>query len=290
MVNIGSIIAWLTGNARDSSAMKERMKDGYNGEFTDYINRYDELTSYHYAKISKILIQRIECDGKEVIDVGCGTGILSFLLIEKGAAKLVCVDQSSLMLDKCRERSIALGYSENLISFYEGDLENLPFTENSFDLVCINMVLGMVPNQQQAIHELTRICRPGGTVALSVHGPAHYKEPIEAGVRSLNMRYFLGHRLEYWPRNENKIRTYFINAGLNGIRTERLTWIDKFANGGEVFDFFASSTGLWWYHRIPIESRNQEAEKTRAYFQRKGITEVTSDVVFAFGSKKDRVT
>ena len=287
---MGSVIAWFTGNARDSSAMKDRMKDGYNGEFTDYVNKYDDLSSFHYSKISKILIQSIDCNGKEVIDVGCGTGILSFLLMEKGVAKLVCVDQSILMLDKCRERSIALGYTDDVISFYEGDVENLPFADNSYDLVCINMVLGMVPNQQQAINELTRILRPGGTMALSVHGPAHYKEPIEAGVKSLNMRYFLAHRLEYWPRDENKIRTYFMNAGLKSIRTERLTWIDKFENGGEVFDFFASSTGLWWYHRIPKELRKQEAEKTRAYFQRKGIDEVTSDVVFAFGSKTDSVT
>jgi ubiquinone/menaquinone biosynthesis C-methylase UbiE len=285
ILNMGSIIAWLTGNARDSSMMKERMKDGYNGKYSDYINKYDELTSFHYAKISKTLIQRIDCNGKKVIDVGCGTGILSFLLIEKGAAKLVCVDQSRLMLDMCRKRSSALGYIDDLISFYEGDIESLPFADNTYDLVCLNMVLGMVPNQQQAIAELTRILRPGGTIALSVHGPAHYKEPIEAGVKSLNMRYFLGHRLEYWPRNENKIRTYFINSGLNNIQTERLTWIDKFENGGEVFDFFASSTGLWWYHRIPKELRKKEAEKTRAYFQRKSVTEVTSDVVFAFGSK-----
>ena len=72
---------------------------------------------------------------------------------------------------------------------------------------------------------------------------------------------------------------------MSNLRIERLTWIDKFDNGAELFDFFASSTGLWWYHRIPREMRKKEAEKTRAYFQRKRITKVTSDVVFAYGSK-----
>ena len=77
MVNMGSIIAWITGNARNTYAMKQRMKDGYNGRFSDYIHKYDELASFHYEKISNALIQRIECKGKEIVDVGCGTGTAS---------------------------------------------------------------------------------------------------------------------------------------------------------------------------------------------------------------------
>ena len=47
---MGSIIAWITGNARDSSVMKEKIKDGYDGKYSDYINKYDELASFHYEK------------------------------------------------------------------------------------------------------------------------------------------------------------------------------------------------------------------------------------------------
>lgn len=286
MVNMGSIVAWITGNARDSSAMKERMKDAYNGKYSDYINKYDELASLHYKKISNMLIQKIDCNGKEVVDVGCGTGILSFIALEKGASRMSCVDISKLMLEKCRRKSIAEGYTDDSISFHEGDAERLPFDNATYDVVLSNMVLGMVPNQQATITELTRILRPGGIIALSAHGPAHYMEAIEAGVKSMNMRYFLSHRFEFWPRDENKIETFFMNAGLDNIQAERLTWIDEFENGAEVFDFFASTSGLWWYHRLPAEIRNKEAERTRTYFQRKNVTEITSDVVFAFGSKK----
>lgn len=286
MVNMGSIIAWITGNARDSYVMKERMKDGYNGKYSDYIHKYDELASFHYEKISNILIQKVDCNGKEVIDVGCGTGILSFIALDKGASRISCVDISKSMLEKCKEKSITKGYSDDLISFHEGDAEKLPFSHSTFDIVFLNMVLGMVPNQQATITELTRILRRGGTIALSTHGPAHYMEAIEACVKSMNMRYFFGHRMEFWPRDEKEIKTFFMNAGLDNIQTERETWIDSFKNGGEVFDFFASTSGLWWYHRLPPEIRNKETEKTRTYFQSKNITKITSDVVFAFGTKK----
>jgi hypothetical protein len=144
----------------------------------------------------------------------------------------------------------------------------------------------MVPNQQATITELTRVLCPGGTIALSAHGPAHDIEAIEAVGRSINKRYFFGHRMEFWPRDEKEIKTFLMNAGLDNIQTERLTWVDEFDNGGEVFDFFASTCGLWWYHRLPPDIRNKETEKTRTYFQRKNITRITSDVVFASGLKK----
>jgi SAM-dependent methyltransferase len=148
------------------------------------------------------------------------------------------------------------------------------------------MVLGMVPNQQATITELTRILRPGGTIALSAHAPAHYMEAVEAIVKSCTMRYFFSHRMEFWPRDENEIKAFFMNAGLDNIQTERLTWVEKFANGGEVFDYFASTSGLWHYHRLPPGIRNKETEKTRTYFQRKNVNEITSDVIFAVGLKK----
>jgi len=286
MLNMGSLIAWITGNATDTSAMKQRMKRGYNGKYSDYIHRYDELGSSHYIKISKKLIEKVVCEGKKVIDVGCGTGILSLIALEEGAAKITCVDISKFMLEKCKEKSIAKGYSADLISFHEGDAERLPFADSIFDIVFFNMVLGLIPNQQATIKELTRVARPGGTIALSTHGPMHYMEASEACVKSMNFRYFLGHRMEFWPRDEKEIKIFFMYAGLDSIQTDRLTWIDEFENGSEVFDFFASTTSLWWYDRLPLELREKETEKTREYFQRKKINSITSDVVLAYGIKK----
>jgi len=286
MMNMGSVIAWVTGNARNSSAMKDRMRDGYDGKYSNYINKYDELASFHYEKVSDILIQKIDCKGKEVVDVGCGTGILSFLALDKGASKLSCVDISKLMLENCKQKSISKGYPSDLISFHEGDAEDLPFSDSICDIVFLNMVLGLVPNQQATIKELTRILRPGGIIALSTQGPAHYMEAIEAVTKSMNKRYYFGHRMEFWPRDEKEIKAFFVNANLDNIQTERLTWPEEFENGGEAFDYFASTCGLWWHHRLAPKIRNKEAEKTRTFFQSKNVRKITSDVVFAFGTKR----
>lgn len=285
LINMGNVVAWITGNARNTSAMKQRMKNGYNGKYSDYIYRYDELGSSHYTKISKKLIEKVDCKGKKVIDVGCGTGILSLIALEKGTSKLTCVDMSKLMLEKCKSKIIVEGYDDESIELYEADAERLSFDDNSYDVVLSNMVLGMIPNQQAMITELARLLRSGGTIALSTHGPCHYMEAIEAGLKVMKMRYFIGHRFEFWPRNENKMRSFLVKAGLKDIHIERITWVDKFENGGDVFDFFASTSSLWWYDRLPLELREKETEKTREYFQRKEIKSITSDVVLVYGKK-----
>jgi ubiquinone/menaquinone biosynthesis C-methylase UbiE len=285
VVNMGSLIAWITGNARDASAMKQRVKKGYDGAYSDYVHRYDELGSSHYEKISKKLIEKVNCRDKEVIDVGCGTGILSLIALKKDPAKMTCVDVSKLMLEKCKAKIVAEGYSDELIQLHEAEAETLPFDDNCYDVALSNMVLGMIPNQQATITELARVLRPNGVIALSTHGPGHYMEAIGAGLKVMTMRYFLDHRFEFWPRNEKDAQSLLVNAGLTDIRTERLTWVDEFESGHKAFDFFASTSSLWWFDRLPHDLRNKETEKTREYFQRKGIKSITSDVVFAYGSK-----
>jgi ubiquinone/menaquinone biosynthesis C-methylase UbiE len=285
VVNMGSLIAWITGNARDASAMKQRVKKGYDGAYSDYVHRYDELGSSHYEKISKKLIEKVNCRDKEVIDVGCGTGILSLIALKKDPAKMTCVDVSKLMLEKCKAKIVAEGYSDELIQLHEAEAETLPFDDNCYDVALSNMVLGMIPNQQATITELARVLRPNGIIALSTHGPGHYMEAIGAGLKVMTMRYFLDHRFEFWPRNEKEAQSLLVNAGLTDIRTERLTWVDEFESGHKAFDFFASTSSLWWFDRLPHDLRNKETEKTREYFQRKGIKSITSDVVFAYGSK-----
>jgi hypothetical protein len=90
---------------------------------------------------------------------------------------------------------------------------------------------------------------------ISFHGPNHYKEAIEAGLELLKIRYYLSHRLVYWPRDEKRIKTFFIKAGLDNIMTKRLSWIDKFEDGGQVFDFFADPGGDVLYNTKPVKKK-----------------------------------
>lgn len=150
VANFSNAVAWGTWNARDTAAMKQRTKMGYDGAVTDDVTHYDELGLEHYTKISKALLEGTEVQGKVVLDVGCGTGILSLLLIEEGVVKVICGDLSEYMLNQCKKKAGLLGYGPDRIDFRQ------------LDAVTSGMVLGLVPNQRKVVSEMVRVLKPGG--------------------------------------------------------------------------------------------------------------------------------
>jgi len=77
VVNLNNVFAWVTGNARDSASMKERMRSGYEATATQDVTRYDELGLRHYTALGEELLRETTVEGKAILDVGCGNGVLS---------------------------------------------------------------------------------------------------------------------------------------------------------------------------------------------------------------------
>ena len=77
----------------------------------------------------------------------------------------------------------------------------------------------------------------------------------------------------------------FSKAGLKNISIQRLNWKEHFNDGGEAYDFFASTSSAWWYSRIPSDKVESISQKVRAAFEQKRITEITTDVILAYGCK-----
>jgi ubiquinone/menaquinone biosynthesis C-methylase UbiE len=285
MVNANNILAWFTGDVRGTAAMKDRVRQGYDGVFSAHVTRYDELGMEMQTKAATAQLERLDLQGKEVLDVGCGTGILSLLALRKGAAKVVCGDISTYMLGVGRAKADSQGYGADRIDFRQLDAESLPFEDAKFDLVITGMMLGLLPDPEKAVTEMVRVLRPGGLLSLGAHGPEHYWEACDATFRIVDKRYVLGYRLEFWPRKEEEFRRLLMEAGLVDIRTSRLTWHNTFKTGGEAYDFFAAISSNWWYAKVPPIKRDKETKRTRDYFERKGIVTITDDVILAYGRK-----
>lgn len=285
MVNANNIVAWLTGNARDTAAMKIRVQQGYDGAFSGHVTRYDELGEQFQAKAAAIQLEGMDLRGKDVLDVGCGTGIMSLLALRKGAAKVVCGDISSYMLKVGRTKAQKQAYGPDRILFHQLDAESLPFEDEKFDVVMTGMTLGLLPEPDKAVKEMVRVLRPGNLLSVGAHGPDHYWEACDASFRVINKRYVLGYRLEFWPMKEETVRKLLEKAGLVDIRTQRFSWRNAFKNGGEAYDFFAAISSNWWYAKFPPEERVNETRKTRHYFERKEIVKITDDIIVAYGRK-----
>lgn len=285
LVNLSNAMAWINGNARDTGAMKERVKLGYDGVFSNHVEKYDKLGLEFQLRAARMQLDGTEFRGKEVLDVGCGTGVLSFIALEQGASRVVCGDISQYMLDKAQEKATLAGYGENQIVFRQLDAESLPFEKASFDVTITGMTLGLLPNQEKAVAEMARVTRPNGLVSVGAHGPEHYWEAIDACFRAITKRYVFGYRLEFWPRTEKDVEDMFVHAGLSNIRTFRALWRNDFPSGAQAYDFFAAISASWWYAKFPSDKIAADSEKNRRYFERKRITRITDDVIFAYGTK-----
>src|SRR5499427_11157965 len=98
----------------------------------------------------------------DALDVGCGTGFLSFELAARGC-RVTGIDFAPAMLAEARRKAAERGV---WIRFEEGDAEQLPFAASSFDLVISRHVLWTLPHPEAAIDEWIRVLRPRGRLAV----------------------------------------------------------------------------------------------------------------------------
>src|SRR4030042_4078221 len=184
LMNLNCGLAWIIGSTRNTARMKGRIKSGYDGQTTDNVDQYDNLGLDFQTKAAKYQLEGLSVEGQDILDVASGTGALSFLLLEKGAKRVVCGDISENMLDRCRAKATCLRLGEDRIGFCVLDAEELPYPEHRFDTVITGMATGLYPDLPKAIREMARVAKPGGTVSIGAHGPEHYWEPMDAFVRS----------------------------------------------------------------------------------------------------------
>jgi SAM-dependent methyltransferase len=101
---------------------------------------------------------------ERILDVGCGTGRMSFALAERGDhASIVGIDVSDVYLDFARSRN---EYPRT--TFEVADATALPFSDDEFDRVVSQLVLQFVPDAASAAAEMLRVTRPGGVVTACV--------------------------------------------------------------------------------------------------------------------------
>ncbi len=100
--------------------------------------------------------------GMKVLDAGCGEGVLSVMMAQKGA-QVTGIDLSEPNIERCR----TYAQENNLtINFIQGDLEKLPFADNSFDLVVSSHVLEHLPDFDKGLCELMRVTKKRAVAAI----------------------------------------------------------------------------------------------------------------------------
>jgi arsenite methyltransferase len=105
--------------------------------------------------------------GDVVVDLGSGAGNDAFLArAETGdTGKVIGIDFTPAMIDKAIANAGKLGYHN--VEFRQGDIEKMPVTANTADVIVSNCVLNLVPNKHGVFQDMYRVLKPGGHFSIS---------------------------------------------------------------------------------------------------------------------------
>jgi demethylmenaquinone methyltransferase / 2-methoxy-6-polyprenyl-1,4-benzoquinol methylase len=134
-------------------------------------DRYARLLSFGQdPRWRSFLVSRIPSDASRVLDVATGTAAVAIELAEAAPGRtIVGVDQSGEMLAAGRERVERAGLNKQ-IELREARAEALPFGDAELDALTFTYLLRYVDDVPATLHELARVVRPGGTVAMLEFG------------------------------------------------------------------------------------------------------------------------
>ena len=106
-------------------------------------------------------------EGDSVLDLGSGAGNDCFVAraIVGETGKVTGIDFTDAMLEKARRNVTKLGFTN--VEFVKGDIEEMPLTDNQFDVIVSNCVLNLVPDKTKAFAEIMRVLKPNGHFCVS---------------------------------------------------------------------------------------------------------------------------
>ncbi|GAD75733.1 malonyl-ACP O-methyltransferase BioC [Vibrio azureus] len=147
----------------DSGSPIEYNKQAIAHAFGKAAHSYDKHASFQ-RDVGHRLLDKLPLDltGKQVLDLGGGTGYFSQLLLARGA-EVVCVDIAQPMLEKARQRCGEAG-----IDYVLADAEDLPFSAGRFDYVFSSLALQWCTDITRPIQEINRILKTTGKGVFSV--------------------------------------------------------------------------------------------------------------------------
>ena len=174
--------------------------------------------------------------GLRWIDVGCGSGAFTELLVQRFApSDMQGIDPSEAQLAFARTRPAA-----GAATFQLGDAQALPFDNARFDAAVMALVIFFVPDPAKGVAEMTRVVRLGGTVAAyawDVAGGGFPFHPIQAELRAQGIASALPPSVD--AARTEALQALWTEAGLEEVETRVISVRRVFT---DFEDFWRSST------------------------------------------------
>jgi ubiquinone/menaquinone biosynthesis C-methylase UbiE len=179
--------------------------------------------------------------GLKWIDVGCGNGAFTDLVIARNApAEIKGVDPSDGQLAYARTRR-----GTEMADFHKGDAMALPFPDTSFDVAIMALVIFFVPDPAKGVAEMVRVVAPGGTVAAyawDILGGGFPLQPVQTELRA--MGFSPARPPSFEASTIEALQKLWTEAGLVEVETRRIAVRRSFVNLDDFWDAVAAAPTL----------------------------------------------
>jgi ubiquinone/menaquinone biosynthesis C-methylase UbiE len=230
--------------------------------FDETAFEYDALVTPCRKLQARALVDELALTGGErVLEIGCGSGLLSLELMHRIANRgsLTAIDLSPNMLSLCRENLAGAGYAD--VDLRPGNGLNLPFPDNSFDVIASSNVIPWVDDQDRFVSEARRVLRPDGRLGLIALHPEVYREIFAAidDIRTVYPECFngrsvhqdIGVKLEDIAEHCRRL----INAGFCVVRGFVVSTVETITPDAYIRRFNAV-TGETHLNSVPTDKRS----------------------------------
>ncbi|MFP3953403.1 MAG: ubiquinone/menaquinone biosynthesis methyltransferase [Candidatus Acetothermia bacterium] len=238
MIIVNSNSTDNTTSEENFSTSKDRVKQVFSGIAGDY-DRVNEFISFgQIGRWRRALLSEIDLkDGQRVLDLGCGTGMLTREIVNSlRIGEVVGVDLSPEMINQGVKEG---NCTEDLkVEFKVGDATSLDFATGYFDVVTSAFMLRNVESLTSAVSEMRRVVKPGGRVVT-----LELAKPKLATFRTIYLSYFnhilpwmgkllhgrrdpychLTTSLKRFP-DQDELKQLFERAGLQEVSYKELTF------------------------------------------------------------------
>lgn len=136
--------------------------------FKNWSNEYDDtlgkMTRHHRMLELAVRLSKVK-DGEQVLDIGCGTGLLTLTFLRKSNCRVTGIDASEEMLSYFEKKIAGLSLGER-VHCALGDATALKFKDESFDVVASTVAMHHIRDKEPVIRKIFSMLKPSGRFVL----------------------------------------------------------------------------------------------------------------------------